>query len=102
MITDAVLISCLSRYWGLAEVRVSVHNGGMGSQTWFADLGDRRWVAEAVAPLDGPALAGGLAIAVRVEQAGIPAGPAAARHRRGARCPRGRPPGHHVVGPAAR
>lgn len=48
----------------------------MGSQTWFVDLGDCRWVAKAVAPGDGGPLAGGLAIAARLEQAGIPAGAA--------------------------
>ena len=51
-----------------------MHNGGMGSQTWFVDLGDRRWVAKAVAPAAGPQLAGGLAIAQRLDQAGLPAG----------------------------
>jgi Ser/Thr protein kinase RdoA (MazF antagonist) len=53
-----------------------VHNGGMGSQTWFVDLGDRRWVAKAVTAAAGPQLAGGLALARRLEQAGIPAGAA--------------------------
>lgn len=74
MITEHVLVSCLSRYWGLAGVQVGVHNGGMGSETWFVDLGDRRWVAKAVAPDDGSQFAGGMAIARRLEQAGIPAG----------------------------
>jgi homoserine kinase type II len=46
----------------------------MGSQTWFVDRGDRRWVAKAVAPGDGVQFAGGMAIARRLEQAGIPAG----------------------------
>ena len=42
MITEPTLVSCLRRYWGLAGVEVNVHNGGMGSETWFVDLGDRR------------------------------------------------------------
>jgi homoserine kinase type II len=46
----------------------------MGSRTWFVDLDHRRWVAKAVAPRDGSQFAGGLAIATRLEQAGIPAG----------------------------
>jgi len=46
----------------------------MGSETWFVDLGDRRWVAKAVAPDDGRPFAGGMVIARRLEQAGIPAG----------------------------
>ena len=74
MITEHVLVPCLSRYWGLAGVQVRVHNGGMGSETWFVDLDDRRWVAKAVAPGDGRPFAGGLTIARRLEQKGIPAG----------------------------
>jgi len=74
VITEPVLLSCLSRYWGLSHVEATVHDGGMGSQTWFVDLGDRRWVAKAVAPGDGRSFAGGLAIAGRLDQAGIPAG----------------------------
>jgi Ser/Thr protein kinase RdoA (MazF antagonist) len=76
MLTEPVLLSCLSRYWGLDNVQATVHDGGMGSQTWFVDLGDRRWVAKAVAPGDGRPFAGGLAIAARLEQAGIAAGAA--------------------------
>jgi hypothetical protein len=47
VIAEPVLVSCLRRYWGLAGAQVSVHNGGMGSQTWFVDLGDCRWLAKA-------------------------------------------------------
>ena len=82
MITEPALVAWLSRYWGLAGVRVTEHNGGMGSETWFVDRGDQRWVAKAVAPDGGGQFAGGLAIARRLEQAGIPAGapvPAAGR-----------------------
>jgi homoserine kinase type II len=74
VITEPVLVSWLSRYWGLSGVRVAVHNGGMGSETWFADLGERQWVAKAVAPDDGRPFAGGMAIAERLEHAGIRAG----------------------------
>ena len=76
MITEPALIASLQESWGLTGARVSVHNGGMGSQTWFVDLGDQRWVAKAVEAPDGGPLAGGLAIARRLEQAGIPAGAA--------------------------
>jgi Ser/Thr protein kinase RdoA (MazF antagonist) len=69
-----MLVSCLRRYWGLAGVQVSVHNGGMGSETWFVDLGARRWVAKAVVEGEGSQFAGGMAIARRLEQVGIPAG----------------------------
>jgi Ser/Thr protein kinase RdoA (MazF antagonist) len=74
VISEQALAACLGRYWGLAGARVTVHNGGMGSQTWFVDLGDRRWVAKAVAPGDGDQFAGGMTIAQRLERAGIPAG----------------------------
>jgi homoserine kinase type II len=64
----------LDRYWGLTDVQVTAHNGGMGSQTWFADVGGRRLVAKAVAPRDGSQFAGGMVIARRLDQEGIPAG----------------------------
>jgi Ser/Thr protein kinase RdoA (MazF antagonist) len=76
VIDEPVLISCLRQHWGLQGPGVRVHNGGMGSQTWFVELGGRRWVAKAVAPAGGPQLAGGLAIAQRLEAAGIRAGAA--------------------------
>jgi Ser/Thr protein kinase RdoA (MazF antagonist) len=76
VITEPVLVSSLRRHWGLTDARVTVHNGGMGSQTWFVDLGDRRWVAKAVAPAGGRQFAGGMAIAHHLEEAGIPAGAA--------------------------
>ena len=66
VLTDRVLLSCLARYWGLRNVRLTAHDGGMGSRTWFVDLDDRRWVAKAVAPRDGSQFAGGLAIATRL------------------------------------
>jgi homoserine kinase type II len=80
-----VLVSALRRCWGLEGVRVTVHNGGMGSQTWFVDLGAQRWVAKAVAPGGGVQFAGGMAIAQRLEQAGIPAGAPVPGNRRATR-----------------
>ena len=74
MLTDSALLSCLLRHWHLEGAQVTVHNGGMGSQTWFVDLGGVRWVAKAVAARDGIQFAGGMIIAQRLEQAGIPAG----------------------------
>lgn len=71
-----MLVSCLQRNWGLAGARVIVHNGGMGSQTWFVDLGGHRWVAKAVAANAGEHLAGGMAVADRLEHACIRAGAA--------------------------
>lgn len=74
MLTEPVLARCLKRHWGLADAAITAHNGGMGSATWFVDHGGDRWVAKAVAPVAGSQLAGGLAIAQLLEQAGIPAG----------------------------
>lgn len=74
MVSESVLCSSLLRNWHLEGARVTVHNGGMGSQTWFVEQAGRRWVAKAVAPRDGVQFAGGMAIAQRLEQAGIPAG----------------------------
>jgi homoserine kinase type II len=76
VITEPSLIASLQESWGLTGARVSVHNGGMGSQTWLVDLGGQRWVAKAVDRQAGEQIAGGLALARRLEQAGIPAGAA--------------------------
>jgi Ser/Thr protein kinase RdoA (MazF antagonist) len=74
MITEPMLVLCLRRHWSLANVRIAVHNGGMGSATWFVNQDDNRWVAKAVAPAAGSQFAGGMAISQRLEQAGMPAG----------------------------
>ena len=74
MLSEQVLRSGLRRYWGLDEVTVAVHNGGMGSATWFVGHDGARWVAKAVAAEAGGQFAGGLRLAQRLERAGIPAG----------------------------
>lgn len=74
MASESLLFSALLRNWHLEGAQVTVHNGGMGSQTWFVDLAGRRWVAKAVAPGDGIQFAGGMTIAQQLEQSGIPAG----------------------------
>lgn len=74
VITEPTLASFLKRYWGLDDVHIAVHNGGMGSVTWLIDLDDSRWVAKAVTPDAGSQLVGGLELARRLDQAGIPAG----------------------------
>jgi Ser/Thr protein kinase RdoA (MazF antagonist) len=74
VITEAELSLCLSERWGLASARIAVHNGGMGSATWFVDHGHDRWVAKAVSPVASGQFAGGLIVAQRLEEAGIPAG----------------------------
>ncbi len=45
-----LLRSSLRRYWKLDDVSIAVHNGGMGSATWFIGHGSGRWVAKWVAP----------------------------------------------------
>jgi Ser/Thr protein kinase RdoA (MazF antagonist) len=74
VIPEPELASYLRRYWGLGDVRITAHNGGMGSATWFIDHEGSRWVAKAVAPDAGSQFAGGLELARCLEQAGIPAG----------------------------
>jgi hypothetical protein len=71
VITEPVLLSCLSQYWGLRNAAATVHDGGMGSQTWFVDLGDCRWVAKAVAPDDGSQFCRGPAVAARLSRPGL-------------------------------
>lgn len=69
-----MLASWLRKYWNLADVRIAVHDGGMGSATWFIDHDSDRWVAKAVPPAAGSQFTGGLGIARSLEVAGIPAG----------------------------
>lgn len=68
------LVSLLERHWDLGGVRVAVHNGGMGSATWFVTRAGDRWVAKLVAPHAGGQFRGGLALALALEEAGVPAG----------------------------
>jgi Ser/Thr protein kinase RdoA (MazF antagonist) len=70
----ATLRTSLARTWGLDHPEIAVHDGGMGSRTWFVAQGGRRWVAKAVAPALRRQFVGGLAVATAVEAAGIPAG----------------------------
>jgi Ser/Thr protein kinase RdoA (MazF antagonist) len=69
-----LVVGELERHWGLTDVEVTVHNGGMGSLTWFVTSADDRWVAKLVAPDAGVQFTGGLTIARALEEAGIPAG----------------------------
>jgi Ser/Thr protein kinase RdoA (MazF antagonist) len=74
VISVPALAACLERYWSLSDVRVTEHYGGMGSATWFVGHRGERWVAKLVAPVAGNQFAGGLALAQRLDQAGIPSG----------------------------
>jgi homoserine kinase type II len=75
MISDEAIRELLRRAWGLAGgTRVARHDGGMGSQTWIIDQGERRWVAKSVAPHLAGSLASGLKVALLLGEAGISAG----------------------------
>jgi homoserine kinase type II len=74
MLTEESVRRCIAKEWGLRQARLTRLDGGMGSRTWIVDDAGRRWVLKAVAPALGGQLAGGLVVAQRLEQAGIPAG----------------------------
>jgi Ser/Thr protein kinase RdoA (MazF antagonist) len=74
MLTEGQVRGCLAQEWGLPEARLTRLDGGLGSRTWIVDDAGRRWVLKAVAPGLGGNLAGGLVVARRLNQAGIPAG----------------------------
>src|SRR5580692_2719991 len=74
MLTEEQARRCLTEEWGLPAARLTRLDGGMGSRTWVVDDAGRRWVLKAVAPALGDQLAGGLAVAERLERASIPAG----------------------------
>lgn len=74
VIDESGLRACLAEQWGLRDVQVDVHNGGMGSATWYAARGSDRWVAKAVDPALGAQFAGGLSVATILDATGIPAG----------------------------
>jgi homoserine kinase type II len=74
VITEPMLASWLRKHWNLADVRIAVHNGGMGSATWFISRDPDRWVAKLVSPAAGSSFTGGLGIARSLEAGGIPAG----------------------------
>jgi Ser/Thr protein kinase RdoA (MazF antagonist) len=65
---------CLAEEWGLPGARLTRIDGGMGSRTWLVEDAGRRWVVKVVTAALGEMMAGGLAVAQRLDQAGIPAG----------------------------
>jgi homoserine kinase type II len=77
VISEDNIAALLSRHWGLGDAEVSVLGGGMASETWLVTRrGDiaGRWVAKLVEPGNARPLEGGLGLARRLEEAGIPAG----------------------------
>ena len=74
MLSEERARGCLTGEWGRPAARLTRLDGGMGSRTWIVDDAGRRWVLKAVAPALGDQLAGGLAVAERLDRAGISAG----------------------------
>jgi Ser/Thr protein kinase RdoA (MazF antagonist) len=60
--------------WGLADVRVDVHNGGMNSMTWWVEHDGRRDVAKHTPGWNRDQFVGGITVASHVERAGVAAG----------------------------
>lgn len=65
---------CLAEHWGLRDVTVEPHHGGMNSHTWYVTGGGARWVAKAVSASLQAQFTAGLAVASVLDSAGIPAG----------------------------
>jgi Ser/Thr protein kinase RdoA (MazF antagonist) len=86
VISEDDIAALLSQHWGLTEAEISALGGGMASETWLVTRpGDTagRWVAKLVEPGNARPLEGGLGLARRLEEAGIPAGaPVPARNGR--------------------
>jgi len=74
MLSEERARRCLTEEWDRPAARLTRLDGGMGSRTWIVDDAGRRWVLKAVAPHLGDQLAGGLAVASRLDRPGIPSG----------------------------
>jgi Ser/Thr protein kinase RdoA (MazF antagonist) len=75
VISDEDVRQLLRRSWALADgLHVARHDGGMGSQTWIVNRGERRWVAKSVAPHLADSFAHGLQVARMLDDAGIRSG----------------------------
>lgn len=75
-LTDVAVRAAVAEHWSLSGAVVTPHHGGMNSATWFVDRDGRRWVAKSVPVAAADDLAGGLAVAGHLDQAGIRAGAA--------------------------
>jgi len=74
MIEAAEIRDLLAREWNLHNTEVTVHDGGMNSSTWWVTFDDRRWVAKSVPADARSSFEGGLAVATRLQRAGIATG----------------------------
>lgn len=68
------LTACIADAWGLRGVRISPHDRGMNSRTWFVTEGSDRYVAKAVPIGSHRRFVTGLDVASRVQASGTPAG----------------------------
>jgi homoserine kinase type II len=75
-LSTSALASCLVDEWGLSTPKFESHDRGMNSRTWFVTAGQDRYVAKAVPADAHRRFVSGLAVASRVQAAGIPAGAA--------------------------
>ncbi|WP_189669640.1 phosphotransferase enzyme family protein [Promicromonospora soli] len=68
------LVRLLHLHWGLSSATISPLGGGMNSETWLVQAGDRSYVAKRVAASDVAQLAAGSAVAERLALAGLTTG----------------------------
>lgn len=73
-ISLSYLGSFVADRWGLSDARIRPLLGGMTSSVWAVDHPRGRWVAKAVPAKGAREFELGLAIASRLERAGVPAG----------------------------
>lgn len=73
-LASARVAAGLADRWGLTAVSLTPNDGGMNSQTWFADTEDERFVAKAVPADRAGTFEAGLATATLVEATGLRAG----------------------------
>jgi homoserine kinase type II len=73
-LSNMAVVRRLRDDWGLQDITVTEHHGGMNSRTWYVEGRATRLVAKAVPSATQPSFSGGLRVAALVEAAAIPAG----------------------------
>jgi Ser/Thr protein kinase RdoA (MazF antagonist) len=74
--STSTIASSLADEWSLGTPTIEPHDRGMNSRTWLVTNGPDRYVAKAVPPDAHRRFVSGLAVASRVQAAGIPVGAA--------------------------
>jgi homoserine kinase type II len=74
VLDEPALRDLLAESWEIHATEVTAHHGGMNSGSWFVRSGSTTWVAKAVPSGHAERFEAGLAVAARVEAAGIAAG----------------------------